>query len=104
RRDVLDEVAARRRRRDHRPDLQGARGEARLRLRRLGLEDGLPRDRDHLTNQRAGEARPLRDEPEQREESGWDSEFASAGPRWPDLLSPPSLGSPGLRSPSMVRM
>src|ERR671920_1764077 len=44
RRDVLDEVAARRRRRDHRADLQGARAEARLRLRRLGLEDGVPRD------------------------------------------------------------
>ena len=41
RRDVLDQVAARRRRRHHRADLQGARGQARLRLRRLGLEDGL---------------------------------------------------------------
>src|SRR6478672_5743442 len=41
RRDVLDQVAARRRRRDHRADLQGARGQARLWLRRLGLEDGL---------------------------------------------------------------
>ena len=41
RRDVLDQVAACRRRRDHRPDLQGARGQARLRLRRLGLEDRL---------------------------------------------------------------
>ena len=41
RRDVLDQGAARRRRRDHRPDLQGARGQARLRLGRLGLEDGL---------------------------------------------------------------
>ena len=36
--DVLDQVAARRRRRDHRPDLQGARDRARLRLRRLGLD------------------------------------------------------------------
>src|SRR5262245_16324026 len=44
RRDVLDQVAAGGRRRDHRADLQGARGQARLRLRRLGLEDGLPRD------------------------------------------------------------
>ena len=41
RRDVLDQVAARRRRRDHRADLQGARGQARLRLRRLGLADRL---------------------------------------------------------------
>ena len=44
RRDVLDQVVARRRRRDHRADLQGARREARLRLRRLGLEDRLSRD------------------------------------------------------------
>ena len=47
RRDVLDQVAARRRRRDHRANLQGARDEARLRLRRVGLADGLPgADRD----------------------------------------------------------
>ena len=45
RRDVLDQIAARRRRRDHRPDLQGARAQARLRLRRLGLDDGLSRRR-----------------------------------------------------------
>ena len=48
RRDVLDQVAARRRRRDHRADLQGARDQARLRLRRLGLEDRLSRD-DRVT-------------------------------------------------------
>ena len=54
RRDVLDQVAARRRRRDHRADLQGARGQARLRLRRLGLEDRLSRnDRDLMVAWRA---------------------------------------------------
>src|SRR6195256_5483261 len=42
--DVLDQVAVGRRRRDYRADLQGARGQARLWLRRLGLEDGLSRD------------------------------------------------------------
>ena len=47
RRDVLDQVVARRRRRRHCPDLQGAGVEARLRLRRLGLADCLSRvDRD----------------------------------------------------------
>ena len=45
RRNVLDQIAAGRRRRDHRPDLQGASVEARLRLRRLGLDDGLSRGR-----------------------------------------------------------
>ena len=44
RRDVLDQGAARRRRRGHRPDLQGTREDARLRLRRLGLADRLSRD------------------------------------------------------------
>jgi len=43
RRDVLDQVAARRRWRRHCPDLQGARVEARLRLRRLGMADRLSR-------------------------------------------------------------
>ena len=43
RRDVLDQVAAGRRWRDHRPNLQGARDQARLRLRRLGLDDRLSR-------------------------------------------------------------
>jgi len=54
RRDVLDQVAARRRRRDHREDLQGARGQARLRLRRLGLEDRLQGShRDLMVSSRA---------------------------------------------------
>ena len=48
RRDVLDQVAARRRRRHHRADLQGARGQARLRLRRLGLDDRLSRGRQDI--------------------------------------------------------
>ena len=56
RRDVLDQVAARRRRRDHRADLQGARGQARLRLRRLGLEDGLPRDNRFVALRSIGRA------------------------------------------------
>ncbi len=43
-RNVLDQVAARRRWRDHRPDLQGAGHQARLRLRGVGLEDRLSRD------------------------------------------------------------
>ena len=60
RRDVLDQVAARRRRRDHRADLQGARGQARLRLRRLGLEDGLQRDHRDLMRSRGGAAATLR--------------------------------------------
>ena len=55
RRDVLDQVAARRRRRHHRADLQGARGQARLRLRRLGLEDRLSRDRSQRNAQSARE-------------------------------------------------
>ena len=38
---VLDEVAACRRRRHHRANLQGSRGQARLRLRRLGMADRL---------------------------------------------------------------
>ena len=55
RRDVLDQVAARRRRRDHRPDLQGAGDQARLRLRRLGLEDRLSRETSRcVTEQRDG--------------------------------------------------
>ena len=48
RRDVLDQVVAGRRRRDHRADLQGARGQARLRFRRLGLDDRLSRDHRDL--------------------------------------------------------
>src|SRR6266478_4106307 len=44
RRDVLDQVAAGWRRRNHRADLQGAGDEARLRLRSVGLEDRLSRD------------------------------------------------------------
>ena len=40
---VLDQIVAGRRRRDHRPDLQGAGAEARLWIRRLGLDDGLSR-------------------------------------------------------------
>ena len=55
RRDVLDQVAARRRRRDHRPDLPRARGQARLRLRRLGMADRLSRDdRDVTGRERQG--------------------------------------------------
>src|SRR3546814_5205597 len=50
RRDVLDQIAACRRRRDHRLDLQGAGYDARLRLGRLGLGDGLFRDGRRLTN------------------------------------------------------
>ena len=41
RRDVLDQVVARGRWRHHRADLQGARLETRLWLRRVGLDDGL---------------------------------------------------------------
>src|SRR6185312_6541018 len=55
RRDVLDQVAACRRRRDHRPDLQGARDKARLRLRRLGLEDRLSGDHRVVETARARE-------------------------------------------------
>ena len=59
RRDVLDQVAARRRRRRHRPDLQGARGQARLRFRRLGLADRIPRiDRDLIASRRCGCSAP----------------------------------------------
>ena len=44
---VLDQVAARRRRRDHRPDLQRPRRHPRLRLRRVGMADRLSgNDRD----------------------------------------------------------
>ena len=43
RRDVLHQVAARGRRRHHRADLQGARSETRLWLRRVGLDDRLSR-------------------------------------------------------------
>src|SRR5262249_20783307 len=52
RRDVLDQVAACRRRRDHRADLQGARREAWLRLRRVGLADRIPRDHCVVTRRR----------------------------------------------------
>ena len=48
RRDVLDQIAARRRRRDHRRDLQGARDEARLRFRHVGLENRLQQFTDRL--------------------------------------------------------
>src|SRR5215469_332732 len=41
--DVLDQVAARRRRRDHRADLQGARDQARLWFRLVGLADRVSR-------------------------------------------------------------
>ena len=69
RRDVLDQVAARRRRRDHRGDLQGAGDAARLRLRRLGLADGLPRDGRGLTT--AGRAgRPAATERPMKEGGG----------------------------------
>jgi len=44
RRDVLDQVTACRRRRRGGRHLQGARRHARLRVGRLGLDDGLPRD------------------------------------------------------------
>ena len=50
RRDVLDEVAARRRQRDHRGDLQATRCQARLRLRRLGMAHRLSRDDRALTS------------------------------------------------------
>ena len=56
RRDVLDQVAAGRRRRHHRADLQGARGQARLRLRRLGLEDRLQRNDRDLDDRHGGRA------------------------------------------------
>ena len=52
RRNVLDQIAARRRRRRDRADLQGARLQARLRLRRLGLADRLSRDDRDLTKDR----------------------------------------------------
>ena len=48
RRDVLDQVAAGRRRRHHCRDLQGAGDEARLRLRHVGLEDRLQQFTDRL--------------------------------------------------------
>src|ERR1700730_2419696 len=44
RRDVFDQVIAGGRWRNHCPDLQGAGVEARLWLRRLGLDDGLSRE------------------------------------------------------------
>jgi formate dehydrogenase iron-sulfur subunit len=50
RRDVLDQVAPRRRRRHHRQYLQGTGRQARLRLRRLGLEDRLSRNDRYLTS------------------------------------------------------
>ena len=54
RRDVLDQVVAGRRRRHHRANLQGARGQARLRLGRVGLENRLSRDhRDLIPEGRA---------------------------------------------------
>src|SRR6516165_5494699 len=55
RRNVLDQVVARRRWRDHRPNLQGAGSQARLRLRRLGLEDRLSRDHHVITRRREAE-------------------------------------------------
>src|SRR5258707_2240396 len=48
RRDVLDQVAAGGRWRDHRRDLQGARDEARLRFGHVGLETRLQRFTDRL--------------------------------------------------------
>ena len=64
--DVLDQVVARGRRRHHRADLQGAGDQARLRLRRLGLEDRLSRDHRHLNkngNGRRGQHRAVRNPP-----------------------------------------
>ena len=51
RRDVLDQVVARRRRRGHRTDLPGPGGQARLRVRRLGVEDRLSRN-PHVVGRR----------------------------------------------------
>ncbi len=56
RRDVLDQVAARRRRRGDRGDLQGPGGQARLWFRRLGLEDRLSRNH-HVVGRRPHEMR-----------------------------------------------
>src|SRR6266516_4036881 len=56
--DVLDQIALGRRRRDHRPDLQGTGDEARLRLRRMGLEDRVPR-RNRGVTRRKPRTRPL---------------------------------------------
>src|SRR3546814_6023512 len=53
-RDVLDQIAACRRWRDHRGDLQGARDAAGLRLRRLGLADGLRANGRDLTTGGSG--------------------------------------------------
>src|SRR6187401_752391 len=59
RRDVLDQVAARRRWRRHCPDLQGTGVEARLRLRCLGMADRLSRvDRDVMQPGGAASAAP----------------------------------------------
>src|SRR5581483_11799240 len=60
RRDVLDQIAARRRRRYHRADLQGARRQARLRLRRLGLADRVSRDDRDLTGLSGARGPPAR--------------------------------------------
>src|SRR6266446_2387999 len=49
-----------RRRRDHRADLQGAGRQARLRLGRLGLENGISRDDRIIKCGRAERVRPLR--------------------------------------------
>ena len=49
RRDVCDQVPPRGRRGGHRRDLQGARHTARLRLRSVGLENGLSRDGQLIT-------------------------------------------------------
>ena len=63
RRDVLDQVAAGGRRRDHRRNLQGARDEARLRLGHVGLENRLRGFTDRLMQlapRRCGGARVTR--------------------------------------------
>ena len=90
RRDVLDQVAARRRRRDHRADLQGTRHQARLRLRRLGLADRLSRD-DRVVEARAGTLPPLPDKAAGRKirEDGHGEAsraFASSSAHWLSLL------------------
>ena len=59
RRDVLDQVAAGRRRRDHRRDLQGARDEARLRFGRMGLDHRLSRGHRCLRRLSAAERTAL---------------------------------------------
>src|SRR5438552_3571846 len=61
RRNVLDQIAACRRWRDHCPDLQGAGDQARLRLGSLGLEDSLPRD-NRILRRDVGERTKYREE------------------------------------------